>query len=89
MKFDISKISIPSHPGIYLMKDAKDSIIYIGKAKNLKNRVKSYFLKNQNYKTQKLVEKISDIEFVLTDNESEAYLLESNMIKRYRPIYNI
>jgi excinuclease ABC subunit C len=72
MKFDISKINIPSHPGIYLMKDAKDSII-----------------KNQNYKTQKLVEKISDIEFVLTDNESEAYLLESNMIKQYRPIYNI
>ena len=89
MTFNISKISIPPHPGIYLMKDGKSEIIYIGKAKNLKNRVKSYFLKNQNYKTQKLVEKIRDIEFVLTDNESEAYLLESNMIKRYRPIYNI
>ncbi len=89
MTFDISSKSIPSHPGIYLMKDTKENIIYIGKAKNLKNRVKSYFIKNQNYKTQKLVEKISDIEFVLTDNESEAYLLESNMIKRYRPIYNI
>ena len=89
MTFDISSTSIPSHPGIYLMKDAKQNIIYIGKAKNLKNRVKSYFIKNQNYKTQKLVEKICDIEFVLTDNESEAYLLESNMIKRYRPIYNI
>ncbi len=71
------------------MKDEKDKIIYIGKAKNLKNRVRSYFLKNQNYKTQKLVEKIHDIEFVLTDNESEAFLLESNMIKRYRPMYNI
>ena len=89
MIFDISKINIPSNPGIYLMKDEKDTIIYIGKAKNLKNRVKSYFLKNQNYKTQKLVEKICDIEFVLTDNEGEAYLLESNMIKRYRPTYNI
>ncbi len=89
MTFDISKINIPKHPGIYLMKDVSDNIIYIGKAKNLKNRVKSYFLKNQNYKTQKLVEKISDIEFVLTDNEGEAYILESNMIKRYRPIYNI
>jgi len=89
MTFDISSINIPSHPGIYLMKDAKENIIYIGKAKNLKNRVKSYFIKNQNHKTQKLVEKICDIEFVLTDNESEAYLLESNMIKRYRPIYNI
>ena len=89
MTFDISKINIPSHPGIYLMKDSKGTIIYIGKAKNLKNRVRSYFSKNQNFKTQKLVEKIRDIEFVLTDNEGEAYLLESNMIKRYRPIFNI
>ena len=89
MTFEISKISIPKEPGIYLMKDSKGEIIYIGKAKNLKNRVKSYFLKNQNYKTQKLFSKIADIEFVLTDNESEAFLLESNMIKRYRPTYNI
>lgn len=71
------------------MKDSDENVIYIGKAKNLKNRIKSYFLKNQNFKTQKLVEKISDIEFVLTDNESEAFLLESNLIKKYRPIYNI
>ena len=71
------------------MKDSNSKIIYIGKAKNLKNRVRSYFLKNQNYKTQKLVEKIADIEFVLTDNESEAFLLESNMIKQYRPAFNI
>ena len=89
MTFNISKIHIPSNPGIYLMKDSDEKIIYIGKAKNLKNRVKSYFLKNQNYKTQKLVENISDIEFVLTDNESEAFLLESNMIKKYRPRFNI
>ncbi len=89
MAFSISRIEIPSHPGVYLMKDVKNKIIYIGKAKNLKNRVKSYFLKNQNYKTQKLVEKIRDIEFILTDNESEAFLLESNLIKQYRPIYNI
>ena len=89
MTFDISKFQIPSNPGIYLMKDSEKKIIYIGKAKNLKKRVKSYFLKNQNYKTQKLVENISDIEFVLTDNESEAFLLESNMIKKYRPRFNI
>jgi excinuclease ABC subunit C len=89
MTFDISKIHIPSNPGIYLMKDYDKKIIYIGKAKNLKNRVRSYFLKNQNYKTQKLVENISDIEFVLTDNESEAFLLESNMIKKHRPKFNI
>ncbi|NND87410.1 MAG: excinuclease ABC subunit C [Nitrosopumilus sp.] len=89
MTFDISKIHLPTNPGIYLMKDTGGKIIYIGKAKNLKNRVKSYFLQNQNYKTQKLVENISDIEFVLTDNESEAFLLESNMIKKYRPRFNI
>jgi excinuclease ABC subunit C len=89
MTFEISQIRIPTDPGIYLMKDSEQKIIYIGKAKNLKNRVKSYFLKNQNYKTQKLVENISDIEFVLTDNESEAFLLESNMIKKYRPRFNI
>ena len=64
MTFDISKITIPSQSGIYIMKDKTGKIIYIGKAKNLRNRVRSYFLKNQNYKTQKLVEKISDIEFV-------------------------
>ena len=89
MTFDISSIKIPSNPGIYLMKNSEKKIIYIGKAKNLKNRVRSYFLKNQNYKTQKLVENIADIEFVLTDNESEAFLLESNMIKKYRPRFNI
>ena len=89
MAIEISSLKIPSHPGIYLMKDSEKKIIYIGKAKNLKNRVKSYFNKNQNYKTQKLVENIDDIEFILTDNESEAFLLESNMIKKYRPKFNI
>ncbi|HJJ23059.1 MAG TPA: excinuclease ABC subunit UvrC [Nitrosopumilus sp.] len=89
MTFDITTITVPTNPGIYLMKDSSEKIIYIGKAKNLKKRVKSYFLKNQNYKTQKLVENISDIEFILTDNESEAFLLESNMIKKHRPRFNI
>ncbi len=89
MTFDISKIILSASPGIYMMKDSGGKIIYIGKAKNLKKRVRSYFLKNQNYKTQKLVENISDIEFILTDNESEAFLLESNMIKKYRPRFNI
>ena len=88
-RFDHSKIAIPSRSGIYLMKDKDNKIIYIGKAKNLKNRVRTYFTKNQNYKTQKLVKKIYDIEFILTDNESEAFLLEANMIKRYRPVFNI
>jgi len=89
MTLDVSTLSIPPQSGVYIMKNSHGDILYIGKAKNLKNRVKSYFLRNQNYKTQKLVEKISDIEFVITDNEEEAFLLESNMIKRYRPPYNI
>ena len=89
MTFDIRKTAVPSHPGVYLMKDDAEKIIYIGKAKNLKNRIRSYFAGNQNYKTQKLVQNIVDIEFVLTDGEDEAFLLESNLIKRYRPRYNI
>ena len=89
MTFDISEIVIPQSPGIYMMRDSDERIIYIGKAKNLQKRVKSYFSKNQNYKTQKLVENICDIEFVLTDNESEAFLLESNMIKKHRPRFNL
>ncbi len=89
MSINISKLAIPSQPGIYMMKDKDNKIIYIGKAKNLRARVRSYFLKNQNYKTQKLVQKVHDFEFILTDNESEAFLLEANMIKRYRPVFNI
>lgn len=89
---------IPADPGVYLMKDNAGNIIYIGKAKNLKKRVFSYFsksysngsdLKDANWKTQKLLAKIADIEFVTTDNEIEAFLLESNLIKRYRPLFNI
>src|SRR5919199_4142881 len=88
-----TKKQIPQSPGVYLMKDREGKIIYIGKAKNLRNRVKSYFLKdtnnNHNWKTSRLVSKIADIEFMVTDNEIEAFLLESNLIKRYRPIFNI
>jgi len=89
MALNLSALNIPSHSGIYIVKDSDDKILYIGKAKNLKKRVRSYFFSNQNYKTRKLVDRITDIEFVLTDNEEEAFLLEANMIKRYRPPYNI
>src|SRR5213083_1954910 len=83
---------IPDEPGVYLMKDGEDKIIYIGKAKNLRKRVTSYFTKHDleiGWKTGRLVSKIADIEFVVTDNEIEAFLLESNLIKRYRPVFNI
>lgn len=90
---------IPSNPGIYLMKDKTGKIIYIGKAKNLKNRIKSYcslnsennlkFKEKNFWKTRVLIKKVNDIEYILTDNEIEAFLLESNLIKKYRPIFNI
>lgn len=81
---------IPKNPGVYLMKDAKGQIIYIGKAKDLSKRVASYFTKrDHDDKTARLVLEIADIEFMVTDNETEAFLLESNLIKRYRPAFNI
>jgi excinuclease ABC subunit C len=80
---------IPDEPGVYLMKDKDGKIIYIGKAKSLKKRVTSYFVKQAEWKTGKLVAKIADVDFVVTDNEIEAFLLESNLIKRYRPVFNI
>ncbi|HYY70882.1 MAG TPA: excinuclease ABC subunit UvrC [Nitrososphaeraceae archaeon] len=96
---DKNERQIPSNSGIYLMKDKTGKIIYIGKAKNLKNRIKSYYNlhhkntynnKDRNFeKTRRMVNKVYDIEFILTDNEIEAFLLESNLIKRYRPIFNI
>ena len=87
--FDISRAAVPQHPGIYIMKDSVGAVIYVGKAKNLKRRVRSYFNRTQDPKTARLVERIYDIEFVLTDTENEAYILESGMIKRYRPKFNI
>lgn len=83
---------IPEQPGVYLMKDNEGVIIYIGKAKNLRKRVTSYFSRHDpklGWKTSRLVERIADVDFVVTDNEIEAFLLESNLIKRYRPIFNI
>ena len=92
MTLDLKEKRMPDEPGVYLMKDAGGKIIYIGKAKNLKKRVTSYFTRHNpeiGWKTGMLVRKIEDIEFVVTDNEIEAFLLESNLIKRYRPVFNI
>ena len=71
------------------MKNAEGTVIYVGKAKNLKRRVNSYFLPNRNAKTAALVEKIVNIEYVITGNEYEALVLENNLIKKYNPHYNI
>ena len=80
---------LPDNPGCYLYKDNIGEIIYIGKAKNLKNRVKSYFTGTHNKKTQTLVSKIEDLEYIIVNSEKEALLLENNLIKKYRPYFNI
>ena len=81
--------TIPTDPGVYRYYDEKGEIIYVGKAKNLKRRVSSYFNKQQSGKVKVLVSRIADIKFIVVDNEMEALLLENNMIKQYKPRYNI
>lgn len=80
---------LPELPGCYLMKDLTGTIIYVGKAKILKNRVKSYFRGEKYGKTKLLVENIDDFEYIVTGSEKEALLLEINLIKKYDPKYNI
>ncbi len=82
---------MPDNPGVYQYYDAEGKIIYVGKAKNLKKRVASYFNKDQheNGKTQILVRKIVDIKFIIVDTELDALLLENNLIKKYQPRYNV
>lgn len=89
LKDKTSKLTTSS--GVYIMKDSSGEIIYIGKAKNLKNRVSSYFREssNHNEKTLKMISKIADYDFIVTDNEYECLLLECNLIKQHRPKYNI
>ncbi|MDO4813838.1 MAG: excinuclease ABC subunit UvrC [Gemella sp.] len=80
---------LPESPGCYLYKDKYGEYIYVGKAKVLKNRIKSYFTGSLNRKTQSLVNKIVDLEYIIVNSEKEALLLENNLIKKYRPYYNI
>ncbi|MFL8905898.1 excinuclease ABC subunit UvrC [Helcococcus kunzii] len=89
LKYELSRL--PDLPGVYLMKDENDEIIYVGKAKNLKNRVRSYFNSDsgKSMKVIKMVEKIDHFEYIIVENEVEALVLESNFIKEHRPHYNI
>ena len=80
---------LPRKPGCYLMKDNTNTIIYVGKAKILKNRVSSYFIGEKSGKTRALVSNIVDFEYIVTETEKEAFLLEINLIKKYDPKYNI
>ena len=89
--FDARLDIVPTDPGVYLMKDASDSVIYVGKAKNLRNRLRSYFGKNPqgNAKVLAMISHVADFEYVVVSSELEALLLECNLIKRYQPHYNI
>jgi excinuclease ABC subunit C len=82
--------NMPDQPGIYQFFDKFETIIYIGKAKNLKKRVSSYFTKNQvSLKTKHLVKRISSIKYIVVETEQDALILENNLIKKYKPKYNI
>lgn len=81
--------SLPAKPGVYQFIDAEGKVIYVGKAKNLKKRVMSYFTKNQSGKTTVMLRKAADLKHIIVDSESDALLLENNLIKKYQPRYNI
>ncbi len=80
---------VPERPGCYLMKDEHQQVIYVGKAKVLKNRVRSYFTGSHDSKTARMVSKIADFEYIVTDTVAEALVLECNLIKHYSPHFNI
>ncbi|MEQ8196606.1 MAG: excinuclease ABC subunit UvrC [Clostridiaceae bacterium] len=89
--FEYHLKNLPDKPGVYIMKNSLGEVIYVGKAKVLKNRVKQYFHSSKNHsdKVRKMVDNISEFEYIITDSEMEALLLECNLIKKYSPKYNI
>ena len=82
---------LPTAPGVYLYKDADGHVIYVGKAKNLRSRVRSYFSEDRlaDVKNGKLIAEARDIDYILVDNNKEALALENNLIKQYKPRFNI
>ena len=84
---------LPDRPGVYLMKDARGTVLYVGKAQSLRNRVRSYWQKQsgggESQLIRSVIDKIADLEYTMTDSVSEALLLEINLVKRYRPRYNV
>ena len=84
--------NLPKKPGVYLHKDQDGAVLYVGKAVNLRNRVSSYFKKDAgtgSVRIQNMIAKIADLDFVVVDNELESLVLENNLIKQYRPKYNV
>ena len=88
-KLHETALRAPSSSGVYLWRNHEETVIYVGKAKNLKNRLSSYFSGDRGIKTQLLVSNAASIEYITTSNEYEAFLLENNLIKKYNPRYNI
>ena len=82
---------LPEKPGVYLFKDAGGDVLYVGKARSLRSRVRSYFLESRwvDAKTGSLAREIADLETIVVDNEREALALENNLIKQYKPRFNI
>jgi len=86
--------NLPDRPGVYLMRDARGEVVYVGKAQSLRNRVRSYWQKQaiaplEGHRIRNVVDRIRDVEYTITDSVSEALLLEANLIKRYRPRFNV
>jgi excinuclease ABC subunit C len=86
--------NLPDRPGVYLMRDARGEVVYVGKAQSLRNRVRSYWQKQaiaplEGHRIRNVVDRIADVEYTITDSVSEALLLEANLIKRYRPRFNV
>ncbi|MFA7599059.1 MAG: GIY-YIG nuclease family protein, partial [Candidatus Cloacimonas sp.] len=87
--------TLPTSAGVYLMRNRNDDVIYVGKAVNLRNRVRSYFSGNVNQtepyrtKVEKMASQVSDFDYIITPSEEEAFLLEANLIKEHRPKYNV
>ena len=84
VNINLKALNFPDKPGVYLMKDRQNKIIYIGKAKNLRKRINSYFTGSPSPKTNFLVKNIKNIETIITKTEQEALLLENNLIKKFR-----
>ncbi len=82
--------NLPAAPGVYLLKDGKGEVIYVGKAKSLRSRVRSYLSDTDDrFRSQFLRARLADVDVVMTDTEKEALILENNLIKKYRPRYNV
>ncbi len=92
-ELDATLKRLPDRPGVYLMKDARGAVIYVGKAQSLRNRVRSYWQKQagggESQLIRSVIDRIADLEYTMTDSVSEALLLEINLVKRYRPRYNV